>query len=320
MYLLMQIDTDDLLKKWMAAVASDMRQTLRQERIAYTGLAASKDEVRLTLRDESAIEPALAKFKPLAGSTGGLFGLFKGAPEIDIVRDGSAIVLKPTQAGAAKHITDAVDTTIGILKMRVNPDDAKQLRLQRQGTVRISLEASGVNDAAELKKLIERDGTLSIHLVDQSMSAPQAKAGGVPPGSVLHKARAGTDGAGETYYLLYKQAIVTGADIVAAHAGFDHNNQPIVDFRFSPSGRQRFARATQENIGKPLAIVLDGEVISAPIIREPILGGAGQISGNFTVQEANDIALRLRAGTLPAKLTIIEERSFGSGSPQGPPQ
>jgi preprotein translocase subunit SecD len=115
-------------------------------------------------------------------------------------------------------------------------------------------------------------------------------------------------------YLIQKRVLVSGGDLVDAQPGFDQRtNEPVVNFRFNSSGARRFAEVTQQNVGKPFAIVLDNQVVSAPVIREPILGGSGQISGNFTVQQANDLAILLRAGALPAPLTIVEERTVGPG-------
>ena len=129
-----------------------------------------------------------------------------------------------------------------------------------------------------------------------------------PPDSEL------LDGEGGQKYLIEKRVLVSGADLVDAQPGFDQrNSEPIVSFRFNSTGARKFAEATQQNVGKPFAIILDNKVISAPVIREPILGGSGQISGNFTVQQANDLSILLRAGALPAPLTVIEERTVGPG-------
>jgi preprotein translocase subunit SecD len=141
------------------------------------------------------------------------------------------------------------------------------------------------------------------------MTVEQAKQTRPPPDSEILQ---GTKG--QESYLIEKRVLVSGGDLTDAQAGFDQRtNEPIVSFRFNTSGARKFAQATQENVGKPFAIVLDNQVISAPVIREPILGGSGQISGNFTVQSANDLAILLRAGALPAPLTIIEERTVGPG-------
>ena len=138
-----------------------------------------------------------------------------------------------------------------------------------------------------------------------------AASGRVPPDSeLLH----GTQGRGQPPYLIEKRVLVSGEDLTDAQPGFDQRtSEPIVTFRFNTNGARRFAQVTQENVGRPFAIVLDNEVISAPVIREPILGGSGQISGSFTVESANDLAILLRAGALPATLTIIEERTVGPG-------
>jgi preprotein translocase subunit SecD len=146
-------------------------------------------------------------------------------------------------------------------------------------------------------------------LVDQSMTVEQARQTRPPPDSEILPGSKGQES-----YLIEKRVMVSGGELTDAQPGFDQRtNEPIVSFRFNTSGARKFAQVTQENVGKPFAIVLDNEVISAPVIREPILGGSGQISGNFTVQGANDLAILLRAGALPAPLTIIEERTVGPG-------
>jgi preprotein translocase subunit SecD len=148
-------------------------------------------------------------------------------------------------------------------------------------------------------------------MVDQTTPVDQAQQGRVPPESEILK---GPAKEGSPPYLIERRVLVSGEDLTDAQPGFDQRNgEPIVTFRFNNNGARRFAHVTQENVGRPFAIVLDNEVISAPVIREPILGGSGQISGSFTVQQANDLAILLRAGALPAPLTIIEERTVGPG-------
>jgi preprotein translocase subunit SecD len=145
-------------------------------------------------------------------------------------------------------------------------------------------------------------------MVDVSMSPEQAEQSHPADSEILPGETVGQK------YLIEKRVLVSGADLVDAQPGFDQRtNEPVVNFRFNSAGARKFAEVTQANVGKPFAIVLDNKVISAPVIREPILGGSGQISGNFTVQSANDLAILLRAGALPAPLTIIEERTVGPG-------
>jgi preprotein translocase subunit SecD len=146
-------------------------------------------------------------------------------------------------------------------------------------------------------------------MLDLSETAEQAMAGQVPADSEILE---GEKGQGK--YLVEKRILVSGGDLIDAQPGFDQRNgEPIVSFRFNSIGARKFAEATQQNVGKPFAIILDGKVISAPVIREPILGGTGQISGNFTVEQANDLAILLRAGALPVALTVVEERTVGPG-------
>ncbi|MGA8591592.1 MAG: protein translocase subunit SecD, partial [Pseudolabrys sp.] len=182
--------------------------------------------------------------------------------------------------------------------------------IQRQGVDRILVQVPGLQDPTRLKELLGKTAKLDFRMVDVSIPAEQALQGRVPPDSeILYSATAP-----KTPNLVEKRVLVSGGDLTDAQPGFDQRtNEPIVSFRFNTSGARKFAQVTQENVGRPFAIILDNQVISAPVIREPILGGSGQISGSFTVESANDLAILLRAGALPAPLTIIEERTVGPG-------
>ena len=170
------------------------------------------------------------------------------------------------------------------------------------------MQVPGLQDPSRLKEIIGKTAKLDFRMVDLSMTPEQALASHPPADSEI------LDGEGGSKYLIDKRVLVSGGDLVDAQPGFDQRNgQPIVNFRFNSSGARKFAEVTKANVGKPFAIVLDNKVISAPVINEPIPGGAGQISGNFTVQSANDLAILLRAGALPAPLTVVEERTVGPG-------
>jgi len=204
-----------------------------------------------------------------------------------------------------------VDQSIEIIERRVNQIGTVEPLIQRQGTDRILVQVPGLQDPQRLKDLLGKTAKLEFRMVDLTMPVQQAMEGRPPPDSEI---LFGTAKEGKTPYLIEKRVLVSGGDLTDAQPGFDQRtSEPIVQFRFNSSGARRFAQATQENVGRPFAIVLDNEVISAPVIREPILQGSGQISGNFTVQSANDLSVLLRAGALPAKLTIIEERTVGPG-------
>ena len=204
----------------------------------------------------------------------------------------------------------AVDQSIQIIERRVNELGTVEPLIQREGTDRILVQVPGLQDPTRLKQLLGKTAKLDFHMVDTSVPAQQAVQGHVPPeDEILY-----STSEPKIPYLIEKRVLVSGADLTDAQPGFDpRTSEPIVSFRFNTSGARKFAQVTQENVGKPFAIVLDNQVISAPVIREPILGGSGQISGSFTVQSANDLAILLRAGALPAPLTIIEERTVGPG-------
>lgn len=172
------------------------------------------------------------------------------------------------------------------------------------------MQVPGLQDPTRLKELLGKTAKLDFRMVDTSVPAEQAVQGNVPADSEVLMSSTEP----KVPYVIKKEVLVSGADLTDAQPGFDQRtSEPIVSFRFNTSGARKFADATLKNVGQPFAIVLDNEVISAPVIREPITGGSGQISGNFTVQQANDLAILLRAGALPAPLTIIEERTVGPG-------
>ncbi|MET0677003.1 MAG: protein translocase subunit SecD, partial [Bradyrhizobium sp.] len=171
-------------------------------------------------------------------------------------------------------------------------------------------QVPGLQDPTRLKELLGKTAKMEFRMVDTSVSPDQAQSGRVPAESEVLMSST----APKVPYVIKRQILVSGGDLIDAQPGFDQRtNEPIVSFRFNSSGARKFATATSENVGVPFAIVLDNEVISAPVIREPITGGSGQISGSFTVQQANDLAILLRAGALPAPLTVVEERTVGPG-------
>jgi preprotein translocase subunit SecD len=178
----------------------------------------------------------------------------------------------------------------------------------RQGTDRILVQFPGLQDTKQLKDLIGQTAKLTFHSVHPDISAEEAKQTRTPVG---YKVYPSTEADGRSY-VLQETPVVSGEDLVDAQPGFDsRTNEPIISFRFNQSGARKFGTFTKDNVGSPFAIVLDNKVLSAPVIREPILGGSGQISGSFTVDSASTLAVQLRSGALPTKLTIVEERTVG---------
>ncbi len=308
-HLLLQMNAKELQDDWLESISGDVRQALREARIGYSGLGKAGNSVRVTIRKSDDVDAALTKLKALARPVSGNL-LSRSVEDLDIQRgEGNVIRIHPTEAAMNERIGAAVGSAIETIRRRVDALGTTEPTIQRQGQDRILLQVPGFNDPTQLKELVGKTAKLTFHLVDLSMPVAEAQAGNPPPGSAIYQSQNPNDPA----YLLQKHSIVSGEDLVDAKPGFDQRtNEPIVSFRFNTSGAQRFGRVTQENVGKPFAIVLDDKVISAPVIREPILGGAGQISGHFSVEEANNLAILLRSGALPASLQVIEERSVGA--------
>jgi preprotein translocase subunit SecD len=305
--LLLEVDTAAVRKERLQGVADDVLRILRQNRIPFTGRAIHGNSVEVRITRESDVDNAVAKLRELAQPLSGILGT-SGQRSVDIAENGGLITLTPSDAAINERIRQAVDQSIQIIERRVNELGLVEPTIQREGANRILVQVPGLQDPSRLKDILGKTAKLDFRMVDLSMTPEQATATHVPQDSEI------LDGESGQKNLIEKRVLVSGADLVDAQPGFDQrSNEPIVSFRFNSSGARKFAEATQQNVGKPFAIVLDNKVISAPVIREPILGGSGQISGNFTVQSANDLAILLRAGALPAPLTVIEERTVGPG-------
>src|SRR5579863_4722883 len=305
--LLLEVDTAAVRKERLQGLADDVLRTLRQARIAFTGRSIHGNGVEVRITRESDVDNATAKLRELSQPLTGILGS-SGQRRVDITETGGLITLTPSDAAIIERIRQAVDQSIQIIERRVNELGLVEPTIQREGSSRILVQVPGLQDPSRLKAILGKTAKLDFRMVDQSMTAEQAIATHPPADAEI------LDGEGGQKYLIEKRPLVSGGDLIDAQPGFDQrSSEPLVNFRFNSSGARKFAEATQQNVGRPFAIVLDNKVISAPVIREPILGGSGQISGNFTVQQANDLAILLRAGALPAPLTVIEERTVGPG-------
>ncbi len=306
--LLLEVDTNSVRKERLQAVDEDVLRVLREARIPFTGRAVHGDSVQVHITRATNVDNALAKLRELSQPMSGLLGS-TGQRNLNVSENAGLITLTPTEPAITARIRQAVDQSIEIIQRRVNELGLVEPSIQREGSDRILVQVPGLQDPTRLKEILGKTAKLDFRMVDLSMSPEQALATHPPEDSeILDGQQPGQK------YLIEKRVLVSGADLVDAQAGFDQQtNQPVVNFRFNSSGARKFAEATERNVGKPFAIVLDNKVISAPVIREAILGGSGQISGNFTVQSANDLAILLRAGALPAPLTVVEERTVGPG-------
>src|SRR3954470_5553102 len=309
-HLLLEIDSNAVKKDKLDQVRDDVRRALRDARIGYTGLNVRNDAVEVRISKDTDLQNALGKLRELSQPLGGLLGS-SGQRSLEVNDAGGGVIrLVVPQAAITDRVRQTIEQSIQIVERRVNQLGTVEPIIQRQGTDRILVQVPGLQDPTELKRILGKTAKMEFRMVDTTVPPDQAAQGRVPPDSELLM----SSQAPKVPYVIKKQVLVSGGDLTDAQPGFDQRtNEPIVSFKFNTSGSRKFAQATSENVGQPFAIVLDNEVISAPVIREPITGGSGQISGSFTVQGANDLAILLRAGALPAPLTIIEERTVGPG-------
>lgn len=288
-HLLLEVDTDSVMAERLNGMLDSARTELRAADIAYTDLNLLRGEgVAFTMRDP--------------GDRAGAYKVARGLETevaVTVDDDTGRVEVRLTEAGMAALRTQVVNQSIEIVRRRVDESGTREPVIQRQGENRIVVQLPGVNDPAYIKGLLGKTAKLGFHLVDVAATRPGVATRSVP---LLE---------GQGSLIIAKRALITGDMLTDSQPSFDMNNRPVVSFRFNAVGARRFCAATRENVNKPFAIVLDEEIISAPVINEPICGGSGQISGSFTVKEAADLALLLRAGALPAPLEVVEERSVG---------
>ncbi len=295
-YLLLEVDAKVVVLERLEAIVETARRELRDAKIGYVGLGVQGDRAGFEVREPGQLEEA----RQLAR---------KFEPGTEVETAGNRVTIALGEKAVAEITRNAVQQSIEIVRRRVDETGTREPLIQRQGENRILIQLPGVDDPERVKALIGQTAKLTFQLVDLSASASDPLAGRVPPGS---KVLPSADNQGPSHYVVKRRVMVSGENLVDSQPSFQ-DGRPVVSFRFDAVGGRRFGQATTENVGKPFAIVLDDKVISAPVIREPILGGTGIISGSFTVQEAQDLALLLRAGALPAPLTVLEERSVGPG-------
>src|ERR1700722_11541069 len=300
-HMLMEVDSASVIKAQVEALRDDVRGKLREGKISISGgIATQPRGVVVRIGDPAERQRALGLLQSLNTSVGGAFSGATGRSLDDSDTGDGAIRVTLTDTAINEKIRRAVSQSIEVLNRRLNGSGTKETNVQQQGVDRIVVEAPGLQDTTKLKDLLGATAKLTFQLVADA---------GEPPDDVetLPQQQGGT-------LPVEKRVMVSGEDLVDAQPGFDsRSGEPDVNFRFNLRGGQRFGQVTSDNVGRPFAIVLDGKVISAPRILGPITGGSGQITGNFTVAQANELAVLLRAGALPAKLTTVEERTVGPG-------
>lgn len=309
-HMLLRLERNEIIEERVQTTRDDVRRLLRQERILYSGLQGAGQSVQVRIRDADDVELARQALQDILQPIDG--GLLGGGVITEITLEepqAGLLRLTLTDEGIDYRVSSAVTQSIEVIRKRVDELGTTEPAIQRQGADRVLVQVPGLDDPQRLKQLLNQTAKLTFRMVDESMPVQEAINGRPPSTSEVLPTLDPADGGFE---LIERSVLVSGENLVDAQAGFSQQtNEPIVTFRFDTKGAQRFGQATQQNVGSRFAIVLDDQVISAPVIREAILGGSGQISGNFTVDTANDLAILLRAGALPATLTIIEERTVG---------
>jgi preprotein translocase subunit SecD len=304
-HLLAEVHLSDVYKDRMDGYWPEIRDALRDLRDQVgpvRRLETTGPELRVRITNPAGMAAAIEKVKGLAQPVVSLTNL--GASDIDVRAEGDVLIVALSEAERVATDGRTMQQSLEIIRRRVDEVGTREPTIQRQGNDRILIQVPGIGSAAELKAIIGTTAKLTFQPVVGRTSDDKADPG---PGNVLVKS---ADEPG-TWYVLEQTAVVGGDELVDAQPSFDQNGRPAVNFRFNPTGARKFGDYTAENIGEPFAIVLDNEVISAPVIQSHIPGGSGIITGRFTVEESTNLAVLLRAGALPAGMTFLEERTIG---------
>ena len=295
--LLLQVALKQVVTDQLNSVQEAARTALREKGVRYTGLSVA----------DNALTVKIIKGEQLSKAKELLRKIDKG--NLDVTENGNVLTVRYTDVALTRIKAAAVDQSIEIVRRRIDQLGTREPSIMRQGSDRIQVQLPGVEDPNEVKKLLGKTAKMSFHFVDENTSLADARRGKISPES---KVVPGDENASAAYYVIERKPIVSGEHLTDARADFAEG-EPVVAFRFNSFGAKRFGAATRENVGRRLAIVLDGKVITAPEVKSAITGGSGIITGSFTVQSASDLALMLRSGALPAPLEVVEERIVGPG-------
>ncbi|HEV8407195.1 MAG TPA: protein translocase subunit SecD, partial [Sphingomicrobium sp.] len=303
-HLLLEADAADAQKQRLQGMEDSVSTELRRDpRIEVGDISTSGGRLSFMVRNPAQVDAAVERMRNLTRPVA-----LTGSRDWDVqVVDSTRVVLTPTASGTASAMKDAMGVARDVVRRRIDPSGTKEITVITEGGNRILVEVPGVEDPEALKRLIGQTARLEFKLVDLSANPQDVKQGRAPPGSEVAPM---ADGSG--MIAVKRRVMVSGDQISKANQSFDDNGRPDIQIEFDSAGARRFGRATQENVGKPFAIILDGRVLSYPTIETPILGGNAQITGSFTVQSAHDLAVSLASGKLPVKLVPIEERTVSA--------
>ncbi len=304
-HLLAEVQVDDVYKARMKAVWPELRDILREERTTIGTIRLQDgpaDRLTVKISEPDGMARAVERSGELAKPIASLNAV--GSKDLVVTSQDDILTIQLSDAEKAASDERTLRQALEIIRRRIDEVGTREPTIQRQGSNRILIQVPGIGSAEELKDLIGTTAQLTFQPVLNVVSDAETNAG------FGNELLPSLDEAGK-FYILEARPVVTGEDLVDAQPSFDQNGRPAVTFRFNPSGARRFGDYTAENIGSPFAIVLDSEVISAPVIQSHIPGGSGIITGNFSIEESTNLAVLLRAGALPATLEFLEERTIG---------
>lgn len=297
---LLEVDPDDLKANRLKSLSGEIREILQRPPALLHRREVVGQEVVVRVTDPAKQQEALDRLGKL--NAGGI-GQTAGKRFVVTPRGGGQIAVSLTQTELDRLLADAIANSQEAVRRRVDATGAVEPNIQKQGASRIIVEVPGLSDPTSLIDVLTRAGVLTFNMVDVEAD-PSKYELNVPSNGRIKLAN------GETgqQQVVFEDPVITGQDLSRATQAFDQSGRPAIEFGLKPAGAQRFGRATTNNVGKPFAIVLDNEIVSAPNIHTPIMTGSGQITGDFTVERANNLASILRAGALPAKLRVAEKR------------
>ena len=288
-----KVDADALREAMMTDLRDEVFKTLHDDRIPFSDLAVRQGNVEVRIADAKNQQKLLAKLVTPAASGAAAVGATYG--------DDGLMKLTPTDSGFTVRLQSLAMQSFEMMEQELRNNHIAAA-LQPVGDDRIAVLLPGLGDPDRVAGIFSKRAKVAFRFVDSSMSPEEAQKGSPPAGSEIVLGFKDNKP-----YLVQKEVEIEGDDIIDASPGFQ-NDQPIASFRFNSHGARRFAHLTADNIGRPFAIVINDRVFSAPVIREPITGGSGQISGNFTLEEANTVAMLLRSGTLPGRLSVADQQ------------
>ena len=308
-HILLEADPEQVVRQRLENMEESVRARLRlaEPRIRIGDISARDGHLSFMVENPAQVDAARDEILPLTTGAG-----LSGQRDWDIrVEDGSRFILTPTRAGIDQAVTSAMDAATEVVRKRTDEMGTREPTIIRQGAQRIVVQVPGLKDPAQLKELLGKTAQLEFKLVDTTASPSDIAQGIAPPGSQIVPYADPASG-GVQSIAVKRLGGIKGDNLTNAQQSFNQqNNEPVVSITFDQQGGAKFAKLTTENVNRPFAIILDGKVLSAPNINEPILGGSAQISGSFTTETANQLAIALRSGALPVDLKVIEERTVG---------